>query len=270
VSETAATFGISGTLTLADATTPIITSARTSAYQQERIAPNSWIEIKGTNLTPADTPAGGKFWSDAPEFAQGKMPTQVGDISVTVNGKPAYVWWFCSKATTSACASDQINVLTPLDDIANQYVQVVVKNGTHTSAAYLVLADAVNSSSLMWDTAGHAVTTHTNFTYLGPASLFPGLSTPATRGETVVVWLTGFGLPVGALTPGSATQSGAMPLNLTCSVAGLPAAASVALVSPGLYQMNMTLPNNVPAGDNNQVVCNYGGNLMQAFLIAVQ
>ena len=44
-------------------------------------------------------------WSNAPEFASGRMPTQLAGVSVTVNGRPAYVY-FVSPA--------QINVLTPL------------------------------------------------------------------------------------------------------------------------------------------------------------
>ncbi len=38
---------------------------------------------------------------------------------------PAYVWWFCSALTSPACASDQINVLTPIDSTTGE-VQIVV------------------------------------------------------------------------------------------------------------------------------------------------
>ena len=50
------------------------------------------------------------------------MPTRLGGVSATVNGKPAYVYWFCSAATTPTCGSDQINVLTPLDDTVDNEV----------------------------------------------------------------------------------------------------------------------------------------------------
>ena len=90
---------MTGSVTKAGPTTPVITSVGTATYPIKRIAQNYWISVTGTNLVPAETPAGGVYWSNAPEFAQGKMPTQVGGISVTVNGKPAYVWWFCSAAT---------------------------------------------------------------------------------------------------------------------------------------------------------------------------
>src|SRR5579859_369211 len=83
----------SGTITQPPPGTPIITSVKT-AGGPSTIAQNTWLEIHGTNLAPGATPPGGVFWSNAPEFASGRMPTKLGDISVTINGKPAYVWWF--------------------------------------------------------------------------------------------------------------------------------------------------------------------------------
>lgn len=71
-------------------------SSVTAAWGGYAIAQNTFIEIKGTNLVPADTPASGVIWSTAPDFAQGRMPTTLGGISVTVNGKPAFIYFYCS------------------------------------------------------------------------------------------------------------------------------------------------------------------------------
>ena len=71
------------------------------------IAQNTWIVIKGANLVPSNTPASGVIWSTAPDFAQGKMPTQLGGVSATVNGKPAFVYFYCSAVTSTVCASDR-------------------------------------------------------------------------------------------------------------------------------------------------------------------
>src|SRR5260370_21766177 len=73
------------------------------------IVQNGWIEIHGKNLVPATTPAAGMIWSDAPDFAQGKLPTQIGGVTVTVNSKPAYLYFYCSAATSPGCATDQVN-----------------------------------------------------------------------------------------------------------------------------------------------------------------
>ena len=72
---------------------------------------------------------------------------------------------------------------------------VVVKNGSDSSAPFLVPKDALNPSVLTFDTIGHAVATHLDGSLLGPTSLYPGLSTPGKGGETVTFWTVGFGLP---------------------------------------------------------------------------
>src|SRR5262245_44218154 len=81
---------LSRTVTPGQATGGTITSVNTaSAPASAGIAGNTFIEIKGTNLVPATTPAAGVIWGSAPDFAQGKMPTNLQGIQVTVNGKPA-------------------------------------------------------------------------------------------------------------------------------------------------------------------------------------
>ena len=100
--------------------------------------------------------------------------------------------------------------------------------------------------------------THADYSIIGPATLYPGLSTPAKPGEEVVLWAVGFGLPAGTLTPGASSQSGAMPENPKCTVGGNPASVVINLVSPGLYQLNLTVPPEARNGDN-QLTCLYSG-----------
>jgi uncharacterized protein (TIGR03437 family) len=260
---------IAGTITQAGPTTPVITSVTTAYWlPNPLIAQNDWIQIKGSNLVPATTPAGGAFWSNAPEFAQGRMPTEIDGVSVTVNGKPAYVWWFCSKTTTPACSEDQINVLTPLDDYEG-FVPVVVKNGSVSSGAFLVNKVPVTPSILRFSARGDAVATHLNGSLLGPTTLYPGLSTPGARGETISLWTVGFGLPTTALVQGSSTQTGSLPFTPACFLNGNPANVVAALVSPGLYQLNVTITTSAAAGDN-LFYCTTPNNWTQPALIAVQ
>ena len=179
----------SGTITQPLPGTPVITSVKT-AFGSSSIAQNTWLEIKGLNLAPSATPAGGVYWSTAPEFTLGRMPTQIGGVSVTVNGLPAYVWWFCSASTTPVCESDQINVLSPLDNTLG-LVQVVVTRQNVSSAPMVVNMQSIAPSFLLFDTTGHSVATHTDFSLLGPANLFPGLTTPGRPQEVAT-----FGRPV--------------------------------------------------------------------------
>jgi uncharacterized protein (TIGR03437 family) len=241
------------------ATGASITSVETANGGTD-IAQNSWTVIKGNNLVPANAPSTGVIWSTAPEFNQGKMPTQLGGVSVTVDGKPAFIYYYCS-AATSPCASDQINVLTPLDS-ASGPVQIVVTNGTVSSAPFTVNLKSVSPALLLFDSS-HVAATHLDGSLLAPATLYPGLSTPAKPGEQVVLYGVGFGLPGGALVNGSSSQSGSLPVLPVCKIgtgaAALNATLSFAgLISPGLYQLNLTVPVGAATGDD-AISCTYGG-----------
>jgi len=230
----------------------------TTAFAGPVIAQNTFIVIKGANLVPATTPATGTIWSSAPSFASGLMPTELGGVSVTVNNKPAFVEFFCSAATASICPQDQLNILTPLDNTTGP-VQVVVTSGGVSSPAFSVNMQAVAPSFLLFSAAGYIAATHANNIPVGATNLYPGLSTPAQAGETIVLYAVGFGLPTTALVNGSATQSGPLPVLPVCQVGGAPASLAFAgLTSPGLYQLNLTIPAAAVNGDN-AVSCTYSG-----------
>jgi uncharacterized protein (TIGR03437 family) len=226
--------------------------------------------IKGTNLVPANTPGSGTIWSAAPSFANGLMPTELGGVSVTVNNNPAFVYFYCSAATDPACSQDQLNILTPLDSTIGP-VPVVVTGGSVSSPPFTANMQAVAPSFLLFSTAGYVAATHSNGTLVGPTSLFPGSSTPARPGEAIVLYAVGFGLPANPLVNGSAIQSGSLPVLPVCKVGGAAAALSFAgLISPGLYQLNLTIPAMAANGDNS-VSCTYDGSTTPAGdLIAVQ
>lgn len=194
------------------------------------IAQNTFIEIRGFNLVPATTPAAGVIWSTAPSFAQGQMPTNLNGVSVTVNGKPAFVYYYCSVVTSPVCALDQVNVLTPLDTTAGP-VQVVVSSGGVASAPFLVTMQATSPTFLLFNATGPIVATHANYGLLGSAALYPGASTPAQPGETVLAYGVGWGLPLTPVVNGSATQSGSLPFAPLCQIGGAAAPASIALIA---------------------------------------
>jgi uncharacterized protein (TIGR03437 family) len=236
----------------------IITSVNTAGAGPD-IAQNTWIEIKGSNLVPTTTPASGVIWNDAPEFASGQLPTKLGGVSVTVNGKAAFVYFFCSAATSTVCTSDQINVLTPLDNSLGP-VQVVVTNGGSSTPPFTVNLRAVAPSFLLFSPRGFVVATHVDSKLLGPTTLFPTLSTPAQPGETVVLYAVGFGLPASPLVNGSTSQSGVLAVLPACQVGGASVTPSFAgLIGPGLYQLNLAIPTGASNGDNS-IGCTYNGS----------
>jgi uncharacterized protein (TIGR03437 family) len=222
------------------------------------IAQNTWIAIQGTNLVPTNTPAAGVFWNNAIQFASGQMPPSLNGVTVTVNGKPAYVSFYCSAATPSSiCTKDQINALTPLDSTLGP-IQVVVSNGTSSSTPVNMTMTAAVPTFLLFS-QGYVTATHADNSLVGPTTLYPGSSTPAHVGETVVLWTIGFGLPTTTLVAGSSTQSGPLPSLPKCLIGGASATVVYAgVVIPGLYQLNVQIPTAAVNGDN-PISCNYNG-----------
>ena len=172
----------------------------------------------------------------------------------------------------------QINILTPLDSSAGT-ASVQVKTAAGTSAVATVTMQATSLGLFAFNSgqyaaaehgAGDCVNVNNGTCYVGPTSLYPGLSTPAKPGETIVLYANGFGLAGASLTPGSETQSSilpAMPLvvigNTLCQV------NFAGLVAPGEFQFNVVVPAGAPDGDN-QLYAAYNGLNTQFIFVTVQ
>jgi uncharacterized protein (TIGR03437 family) len=215
------------------------------------IAQNTWISIYGIDLAPASLGQGGLTWSNAPSFPS-QMPTVLDGVSVTVNGKPAYIYYV---------SGSQLNVLTPLDSTTGR-VAVTVNNGTSTSAAFTANLQTVSPGFLRFGDGVHVAAEHADYSYLGPASMsVPGYTfTPAAPGETILLFCDGLGLPASPLTAGSAVQIGVLPTPWPIIQIGELSATVkyAALISPGLYQLNVVVPPLAASGDN-QVFASSGG-----------
>ena len=75
----------------------------------------------------------------------------------------------------------------------------------------------------------------------------------------MILYAVGFGLPAGGIVNGSSTQIGPLPALPVCQIGGQPAAVSFAgLISPGLYQLNITVPPSAANGDD-PISCTYSG-----------
>jgi uncharacterized protein (TIGR03437 family) len=76
------------------ATPPTITEVANAEGEAPTIAPNTWVLIKGSNLAKAGD---SRIWQGS-DFVNGQMPTQLDGVSVTVNGKPAYVYYISRRS----------------------------------------------------------------------------------------------------------------------------------------------------------------------------
>ena len=199
------------------------------------IAPNTWIQVKGVNLAPAgDT----RIWAGS-DFANNQLPTQLDGVSVTVNGKPAFVYFI---------SPTQLNVLTPPDAMTGT-VAVQVTNGGVKSNIVNSPAQPLSPAFFTFD-ATHITATHLDGSLVGPAALYPGFSTPARPGETIVVYGNGFGTTTVPIVTGALSQSGTLTGALVVAIGPSPANVPFAgLIAPGLFQFNMVVPASTPDGD---------------------
>ena len=215
---------------------PIFSTATT-------IEPDSWISIYGNNLAATAT-----TWT-------GNFPNSLGGTSVTIDGKPAFLWFV---------SPGQINLQVP-DDTNTGTVQVVVTTAKGTATSSVTLGQFGPSFSLLGDPNNHVAGVilrndgsgaYSNGSYdiIGPTGTSLGYKTVAAKaGDTIEIFGVGFGptnpsFPAGQTLPSGSFGTATNPIqiiiggkSLTPSFAGITEA--------GLYQFNLTLPSGLGTGD---------------------
>ena len=186
-------------------------------------------------------------------IVNGGLPTTLDNVSVSVGGKPAYVYYI---------SPGQINAVAP--DVGTGSLLVTVTNSNGTSAPVSVVSQTVGPAFFPW-VGNYAVATRQDFSWAVKNGTFQGVTTaPAKPGEVIILWGTGFGptnplAPVGAQVPADKTYLTALPVTVT--VGGVAAQVFGAALAPGfaaLYQVAIQIPASVPDGDL-QVVATIGG-----------
>jgi uncharacterized protein (TIGR03437 family) len=235
---------------------PVSTEVLTTSSNVPAIAPNTWIEIHGSNLAQETT-----TWSTLPpsDFLT-TLPTLLGGVTATVNNKPAAVYYI---------SPTQVNVLAPIDTAAGP-VQVQLSTQFGSTAPMSVNEQTYSLAFLIIDlpqthvAAVHNSSSNMNGTVIAPPGEFPGLTTvPAQPGENVSIFATGFGEPATPIT-NQLSGAGALPTNPSITIGGIPALVTFAgLVAPGEYQFNVVIPQNAPNGDL-PIIATYQGSTTQA------
>jgi uncharacterized protein (TIGR03437 family) len=227
------------------APSPAIAIVANAEGASPTIAPNTWVEIKGSNLAqPGDT----RIWQGS-DFVANTMPTKLDTVSATVNGKPAFVYYISPL---------QVNILTPPDALSGP-AQVEVTNNGVTSAAFTAPTQSLSPSFFVFNGGPYIAATHLNGSLIGPATLYPGASTPAKPGETIVLYANGFGSTNVPVQSGSVSQSGTLSPLPAVKIGGVAATVQFAgLVVPGEFQFNVTIPAALGNGDQT-ITATYGG-----------
>src|SRR5579872_1193153 len=204
---------------------------------QPGVVANSWVTIQGTNLAVQTDD-----WSHS--IVNGALPTSLDGVSVTMGGKPAYVYFI---------SPGQLNVLAP--DMPAGPINVTVTTGGGASAAFAATANAYSPSFFVWP-SNQVVATRTDYSYAVKAGTFPGATTVAAKpGDVIVLWGTGFGptnpaAPTGVAVPGD--QAYATAATPTVTIDNTPATVYGAALAPGsagLYQIAIQVPNSLADGD---------------------
>jgi uncharacterized protein (TIGR03437 family) len=196
------------------------------------IQAGEWVSIYGSNL------AGGTAnWT-------GNFPTSLAGTSVTIDGKPAYL---------SYVSPTQIDVQAP-GDAATGSVPVVVTTQFGSATSSVTIAQFAPSFFLLdaKHIAGIILRANGSYDILGPTGTSLGYPTVAAKaGDSVALFGTGFGPTNPSETTGQ-PFSGAAPTtnSVTLRINNASVTPTFAgLSGAGLYQINLTIPAGLGAGD---------------------
>jgi uncharacterized protein (TIGR03437 family) len=253
------------TAALSSGPAPLITLVANAFGDTPLIAPNTWVEIKGTNLSPVEP--GVRTWANS-DFFGNQMPIELDGVSVTVNGKHAFLWYV---------SPTQVNILTPPDPIQGP-VQVQLTNNGLVSNAMSVASQALSLSFFAIVSFGNGKPyvygrhQDSSGTLIGPPNLIPGVtSTPVKPPETISLAANGFGPTSMQVVSGSVSQGGTLSPLPVVTIGGVPVNVRFAgLVSPGNYLFNIDVPASLPNGDQ-QISATYNGQTTQSgVLLTIQ
>jgi uncharacterized protein (TIGR03118 family) len=230
---------------------PSFTSAGlvNGASFQAPLAPNTWASVLGGALAFTS-----RSWAST-DFSGVNLPTVIDGVSVSVNGAPASI---------SYVSPSQVDFLIPANAAQGTAQIQLTSNGQVSAIASVNLL--ATAPSFFWLTGNkYIASTHPNGTITGPATLISGVTTPVLPGETIALYGNGFGATSPAAPSGTTLTA---PLSLVAlpavTIGGVAANVTYAgLVEPGIYQINVTVPASLPAGDA-AVVATAGGQPSQA------
>jgi uncharacterized protein (TIGR03437 family) len=210
-----------------------VSSVANAASYQPAITSGGFVSIVGTGFTTSS-----RSWTSS-DFSGNNLPVSLNGVSVTINGVAAYVEYI---------SSTQINVIAPDDDTIGEVpVQVTTPQGASYAGSVLKQKLSPALFTYQLGTTTYVAAVHTDGTLVGPNG--PS-SRPAVPGEVIEIYGTGFG-PTSPAAPTSQLIAQPAPLAVaaTVSIGGVSAEVQWSgIVSPGLYQLNVQIPN-VGAGD---------------------
>ncbi len=264
--------------TCTNTTPPVITSVDSAgAYGgYNYFASGTWLEIKGTNLAdPSDprlTAATNPGQWTTSDFTGSNAPTLLDGISVSINGKPAYVWYL---------STGQINVQAPEDTFVGN-APITVTNCKATSSPIMFARRALAPGFLApsnYTANGTqylvALFSSDNAYVLNTSvgASFGVTSRPAKPGDLIYTYGIGFGdVTPSTNQPGVIATASALVNPDTITFGTTQATISYQGLTPGavgLYQFNLTVPSGLANGDYQINVTQAGTTVPQTMSLTV-
>lgn len=268
-----------GPFVCTNTTEPSITSINSaSAYGgYSYFTAGSWLEIKGTNLADPSDPrlsaASNPGQWTASDFSGVNAPTVLDDVSVSINGKPAFVWYL---------SPGQLNVQAPEDSTTGN-VAITVTNCHAESGGYPLMRQTLAPGLLAPANYAANGTQYMVATFASDGAYvldsrlgasFGLTSRPAKPGDVIVAYGIGFGEVMPTIPAGTiAEQSNVLADPVTFSFGAVAASSSYAGLAPnfvGLYEFYITVPAGLENGDNPINVTQSGTTLRQTMYLTVQ
>jgi uncharacterized protein (TIGR03437 family) len=213
--------------------TGMLNAASTAPFTAQ-LSPGEFLSLFGTDLAPSEDLA-----------TTFPLPDKLNGVQVTISGYPAPIDYV---------SPTQINVVVPYE--VGSVAQIQVSNNGKTSNVVTQFVGADSAGVFTYQPEGgigYAAALHSDGSVVTTSS-------PAQIGETIAVYLAGMGAVSGFPQDGAAAPSS--PLDSTTATptvyiddstpASTQAAVTFSGLAPtfaGLYQINVTIPSGVAAGD---------------------
>src|ERR1017187_5983641 len=210
-----------------------VVNAGSSAPFTAGLAPGELLTLYG-----ADLASGTQVASAIP------FPTTLGSVQVTVNGVPAPIYYV---------TPTQLSAIVPYGVVGSiAKVQVFNNNVASNAVTEWISNTAPGVLTQSQNGLGYGDAIHLDGTLVNAQR-------PAQIGETVSVYLTGLGAVNPTIADGAAGPTDPNALakavaTITAYIGGVQATVGYAGLAPqlaGLYQINLTVPAGLTAGDNS-------------------
>jgi uncharacterized protein (TIGR03437 family) len=246
------TLSITGTVITGKPITSADAVFNAASLQAGAVAPGEMVNIQGVNLGP----------SPAVQAPAGDLPASLGGVQVTFDGAPAAISYASSAVLT-------VQVPYGVQPGKQTDMRVIFQNASSDSVLLNVLN--VTPGVYTQSAIGRGPVTAVN-----PDGSLNSLLHPAPKGQFVIIYAAGLGMVTPALNTGKAPPSS--PLSntvfpVTAEVDGIGANVSFAGAAPGfpgLYQVNLQIPQSARSGERSLVIHSEGAFSQFGVTIFVQ